>query len=269
VFDAMAAAACGFGAAGALADMMGAATAEIETAADNSLPTRFDAINRAWLACSLMIVAGHSSAFCPAALSRTWCDLRRSGVGSWDSPAAPHEVRLRTDLNVNGAILDLHYRMLVAQTGPDANDLQATASKVAGWFDTADRLCAESAQFYFALQAANDWRFSPDYRAGLSRLWAGIESILGISTEISYRASLACAALLAPAGADRLSLYKSVRGLYNRRSKAVHGDKISAEHLVEAASESSGLLTRLLSLCLDLGKVPSPEDQERALLDSR
>ncbi len=116
------------------------------------------------------------------------------------------------------------------------------------------------------MQAASDWRLSPDSRAGLARLWAGIEAILGISVEITYRTALVCAALLEPYGDKRHQVYNRVKSLYGKRSKAVHGDKISDEALAEAISGSFELLMRLLEHCVDRDGVPDQKAQEEALL---
>lgn len=266
VFDVMAAESCGFHGASALSHLIYSATAEIETSADNAIENRFDAIGRAWLASCLLFVGGCYRIECPAALSRSWSDLRRSGRGTWKDPCKSHEISLRTDLSVSGMVLDLHTKSIKAAPADYAPDLKHAGRSVIELFDVADRLCAESEQFRFALQAVVDWRYSPDARAALARIWAGIESLLGISAEISYRASLACAALLEQMGAARLDLFKKVRSLYNRRSKAVHGDAITPSQLADALMESFQLLARLIVFCVKYGRVPTQEDQETRLL---
>lgn len=267
-FDAFGAVACGFREAGALADMMYGATCEFESAADNSTTPGFDTLNRAWLASTLLSLRGHWGAFCPAAISTSWCDLSQAPRDTWDEPAAVHEIKIRTDLSLRGVLLDLHYKMLsipIQETPPtEAEVFQWTRQ----YFGAANRLCAESAQFHFGLMAASDWRFSPDLRSAVARLWAGIEALLGINVELAYRASLVCAALLEEFGPARLALFKQVKLLYGKRSKAVHGDKISDSDLLDAASQSLNLLTRLLVRCLERDGVPTTSDQEVALLGS-
>lgn len=265
VFDIFAATTCGFQTAASLADIVYHATAGVETALDNAIDGRFDALNRAWLGCTLLVGLGHNRVMCPAALSRPWGDLSAYDRGTWESPASGHP-KVRTDLRLSGTLLDLHQRMLVADTTGSSTDLPKHATRVMPVFDIADRLCAESEQFVFALRAMNDWRFSPDMRAGVARIWAGIEALLGVSAEISFRIALISAALLHPRGQARLDRYRQIRSLYNARSKAVHGDKMSSEQLAEAAAQSCRLLQQLLWMCLDLGAVPSSEQQEQALL---
>ena len=74
-------------------------------------------------------------------------------------------------------------------------------------FDTFSRIAGESAAFRLALEAAIDWRFAKDKRTAIGRLWSGIESIFGITSELVYRISLLSASLLEPRGAGRLARF--------------------------------------------------------------
>ncbi len=122
VFDAIGAAANGFQAASSLSDIVAAATCEFETAADSSPPPGFDPLNRAWLASSLLLLRGHWRVLCPAAISVPWGTLSTAEGRSWDEPAPTHLIKITTGLSIEGAMLDLHFRML-QPTLPRASSL--------------------------------------------------------------------------------------------------------------------------------------------------
>lgn len=70
--------------------------------------------------------------------------------------------------------------------------------------------------------ATYHWHSLP--RAQLALIWAGIEGLFGVDSEIIFRVSLYTAKFLAPE--DRIAqqkIFSEVKQLYNVRSKAVHG----------------------------------------------
>ena len=123
--------------------------------------------------------------------------------------------------------------------------------------------CSE--RFRFGLEAANDWRYSTDARIAISRLWAGIECLFGISSELVYRLSLMSASVLHPKGPQRRDCFHRVKKLYGIRSKAVHGDNVSDECLAKGLDDSFCLLRDLLLAFVEHGKEYSEEDYEAAI----
>lgn len=65
---------------------------------------------------------------------------------------------------------------------------------------------AAEERFRFALEAAVDWRYAKGPRAAVARIWAGVESLLGISSELVYRVSLTAASVVALRGAERVRI---------------------------------------------------------------
>lgn len=96
-------------------------------------------------------------------------------------------------------------------------------------------------------------------------LWSGIESLFSIQTELTFRISAFIAALLESPGVGRRDLYGRVKKLYGVRSKAVHGAKLTAQQLHEHVVEVRELLSRLLCLAVEQGKVFTEQQVENAL----
>jgi len=134
-------------------------------------------------------------------------------------------------------------------------------------FSDFNRLAAESESFRFALEASVDWRYSTTARAAVARLWAGIEAIFGVSTELVYRISLLSGSLLTPRGKARREKFAEVKALYGLRSKVVHGAKLSESQIQVALDGSWGLLRELLLLSIERGHALSDTDFDEALFD--
>lgn len=126
-------------------------------------------------------------------------------------------------------------------------------------------MASESDSFRFSLEAAIDWRYAKDPRAATARIWAGIESFLGFTSELSFRISLTCASLLAPRGDQRKAKYNEVKKLYIPRSKAVHGQRIKDEEMKMVMTESYVLLRSLLLLSIEKGRMLGQVDFEDAV----
>ena len=108
------------------------------------------------------------------------------------------------------------------------------AEWVSGHLEKFNSLAAEDERFRFALESAVDWRYAKDPRAGIARLWAGIESLFGISSELVHRVSLFAATVLMPRGEGCVGEFKRLKKLYGMRSKAVHGEPLHETELIDA-----------------------------------
>lgn len=101
--------------------------------------------------------------------------------------------------------------------------------------------------------ATYHWHSMP--RVQLSILWAGIESLFDIHSEISFRLSLSIAKFLEPSNsAKNIVVYKKVKNLYNYRSKAVHGAPSQPSR--ETVLATIGLLNLLIKKCITTGALP-------------
>jgi hypothetical protein len=99
------------------------------------------------------------------------------------------------------------------------------------------------------------------------QLWSGIECLFKVSSEISRTLAMYSALLLEEGDAElRYKRFKEIKKDYGVRSKVVHGTVGNGEALEEAYSRASNLLARLLSRCVELSRVPSSEEYDRAAL---
>ncbi|RYH18505.1 MAG: hypothetical protein EON54_27435 [Alcaligenaceae bacterium] len=101
--------------------------------------------------------------------------------------------------------------------------------------------------------ATYHWHTLP--RAQLALLWAGIEGLFGVDSEISFRVSLYAARFLSVDRAEQRRIFDAVRSLYGVRSKAVHGGKLKGNSR-QSVTDSVALLGQLLRTCIEKEQLP-------------
>jgi hypothetical protein len=105
------------------------------------------------------------------------------------------------------------------------------------------------------------------HRSRIMQLWSGIECLFKVNSEIARTLAMYSALLLEQADAGlRYELFKEVKKDYGTRSKVVHGNSVTNDALEDAYLRASNLLARLLSRCVELSRVPSIEELDRAAL---
>lgn len=164
-------------------------------------------------------------------------------------------------------------RVKLLEDTPQARALVASAraidSTVATWVGTHHMQLFKLrtvSRFQMALSSLTSSYTTTDLRLNVASLWAGLEALAGVSQEISFRLSALLATLLTEPGDNRVAAYRNIRRLYNVRSKAVHGADVSARALREHAIEARALLRRCLLAITELGRVPTSEELEAAML---
>lgn len=106
--------------------------------------------------------------------------------------------------------------------------------------------------------ATYHWHSVP--RAQLALLWAGIEGLFGVDSEIVFRVSLYTAKFLAPDNVEmQRKIFADVKRLYNVRSKAVHGGRLKGSPK-DSVVESIELLRQLIIACIMRNRLP-PVDE--------
>lgn len=125
-------------------------------------------------------------------------------------------------------------------------------------FDQARKMLDNPA-FQNAVHCSASYRWHSLPRARLALLWAGIEGLFGVDSELSFRISLYAARFLNPDDdVTRRDEFKRMKKLYGHRSKAVHGSNMKGKPQ-ELVAESAELLTRLISACVEQGELPDAE----------
>jgi len=111
-------------------------------------------------------------------------------------------------------------------------------------------------RFRTAVHCLATYRWHSLPRAQLALLWAGIESLFAVDTEIVFRVSLYAAKFLSPTDRDvQREIFESVRQLYKFRSQAVHGGKLKEEPR-ESVANSALLLSQLVRACVERNELP-------------
>ena len=134
-------------------------------------------------------------------------------------------------------------------------------------YEVFNRLAAESESFRLALGSAIDWRYTNDARAAIARIWSGIESIFGITSELVFRISLLSASLLEERGEARKIRFEAVKKLYSLRSKAIHGESLPEEKILSAMNDSFHILRELLLLTIEKGHVLTTKDFDNSVFE--
>lgn len=107
-----------------------------------------------------------------------------------------------------------------------------------------------------ALYCLATYRWHSMPRARLAMLWAGIEGLFKVDSEISFRVSLYVAHFLEPSDQlRRRNIFENVRKLYSLRSRAVHGGKLGYKAF-DAVDQSASLLSQLVKKCAEIGSLP-------------
>lgn len=127
------------------------------------------------------------------------------------------------------------------------------------------RTLLDNPAFRLASEAMATHQLQYSDRMMAAHLWAGIEALFDIQAELRFRLAAVIASLLAPRGGERRDMYKRIQRLYDIRSKAVHGGKLSAEQVRDHIVEVRSLLSRLLQLFVEHGRMYSQNEIELAI----
>src|SRR3546814_15002854 len=100
----------------------------------------------------------------------------------------------------------------------------------------------EDAKFRMAVESLTEHHLQKSLRMAIAHLWAGIEALLGISSELRFRISAYIAAYLEPSGPSRVETFKRVRRLSASRSEEVHGVSRTDKDMRGTVAELQDLL---------------------------
>jgi hypothetical protein len=115
--------------------------------------------------------------------------------------------------------------------------------------------------FQLAFDALGQAAFDKGERNAISTSWSGIEALLGIDQELTYRVAMYLAVLLEDDPVRRVERRAAVKKLYGMRSRAVHGAFIKPADLSRATSDSWQLLRDLIVRVLETGNALPTADQ--------
>jgi hypothetical protein len=244
-WDLLAAGSSGFKEYSILEPVAAGCSSEIQSKHETASTPGYDTLNRAWLVSALLSLRGFTRHLGLAASAYSWNTiaghhernqelrkkLEEEGIPFHQRPPLIAKVP-----EFNGSLLDFHLKLILGSTWRKDAVTSADATWITDVFETANRLSTDQ-QFHFALTACTDWRLQADSRAAIARLWSGIEAILDIDNELSFRIAIVSASLLEPRGQGRLDRFQKVRRLYDLRSKAVHGGRLRGHETDKALTE--------------------------------
>jgi hypothetical protein len=124
----------------------------------------------------------------------------------------------------------------------------------------------EEPRFRLAVEALTTHAHQSSLRLVAASLWAGIEALLDVTTELRFRIAVLVASYLEERGDARVAVFAKCKNLYDQRSLAIHGGKIEDDALRAHVLEVRVMLSRLLCRMVEEGRVPTPKDYERHLL---
>lgn len=123
-------------------------------------------------------------------------------------------------------------------------------------------------QFSSAMRYFGNAHYLFDLEHRIMLLWAGIEGLLQVEAEHNRRIALYSAILLKGDADEKAARFELVKKSYSLRSRVVHGAKPTKEKLEAGYAEATDLLADLLSRCVELGRVPSRDELDRASFNS-
>lgn len=131
-------------------------------------------------------------------------------------------------------------------------------------FDAFHGLLDEN-RFQNAVRCYGNAHYLFDDDAKIMLLWAGIEGLLDVDSELRRRIALHAAILLDGTPAEKALYFEHVKKGYDVRSRVVHGSSVKPEMLQQGYELAGDVLLTLLRKCVELGRVPSAlELDERA-----
>lgn len=128
------------------------------------------------------------------------------------------------------------------------------------YFGNAKSLLDSQPSFMTAVHSMASFRWHSLPRVQLAILWAGIEALFGVTSELVFRISLYIANFLSADIQEANLLFSKTKKLYSARSSAVHGNKTKKIDENQAVSDSAELLKRLIRKCIETNRMPVPEE---------
>jgi hypothetical protein len=125
----------------------------------------------------------------------------------------------------------------------------------------------EMPAFRLAFDSLDEAPFQSSARMSIATSWAGLEALIGIEHELSYRIPMYLAVLLSDDPESRVATRDRVKRLYGLRSRAVHGAQVKEPELISTAEKSWVLLRDVLMTLIDSDNdLPTPATLDRLLL---
>ena len=209
------------------------------------LPHWFDRLNTIWWLLALMRLKGTPLVFVPVVSNEPFASIPYLEREPYFWP------------------IEIHGKPLAPLLRQDKNINESTLNWVKDYWISGGMLMRQNSDLNLAFQAFDQCIWTGKTSLSLVSLWGALERLFSPSTsELRFRVSAAIASFLEEPGKDRLTLYRSIKKLYDARSKAAHGHGTDeAEPFVETYT----LMRRVLLKMIEGNHVPTREELEAIL----
>jgi hypothetical protein len=213
---------------------------------ENETTFGYDILNRAWLLNTLLVLRKKTNINSIALLNQSWNNLKNIE-------------------NIQANLCDYHVKMLridsLNESIIENNDIEW----IRNYFEIANSLAFKYEKFRYALEVINSWRYCIDIKSAIAIIWAAIESIVNVSSEITYRLSLSISSLLYERGDVRIKKFKEIKTLYGLRSKVVHGSNLKEAEIEKTLTGSFNLLSELIIHMIENNRMLDESDFQSAI----
>jgi hypothetical protein len=213
---------------------------------ENEATFGYDILNRAWLLNTLLVLRKKTNINSIALLNQSWNNLKNIE-------------------NIQANLCDYHVKMLridsLNESIIENNDIEW----IRNYFEIANSLAFKYEKFRYALEVINSWRYCIDIKSAIAIIWAAIESIVNVSSEITYRLSLSISSILYERGDVRIKKFKEVKTLYGLRSKVVHGSNLKEAEIEKTLTGSFNVLSELIIYMIENNRMLDEADFQSAI----
>lgn len=207
------------------------------------------------ISCQLHITADDSKELAIRAWNSLWDAVLLSAlfnceaICNFQSVVSAEVLRNADELKIT------NYHLRGLSNDPPYEVTESDAEWLERNFESARQLLKDE-RFTTAIHCLAFYKSHTHPRARLALLWAGIEGLFDVSTELIFRMSLYVSRFLEPDDVNRRrELFVGMKKLYDHRSKAVHGATLKDDPQ-SAIDESAELLRRILWRCVSEKRLP-------------
>ena len=120
------------------------------------------------------------------------------------------------------------------------------------------RKLMDNDRFRNAVHSLASFRWHPIKRAQMALIWAGIEGLFEVESEIAFKLSLNIANFLKMNKEEKKNIFLKIKKMYGFRSAAVHGNKIKNSD-IDIVKESATLLKEIILKCIEENELPNKD----------
>lgn len=221
---------------------------ELHIPVEFELDEWFDRLNTGWWLLALLRMKGSSLLTAPVISNYSF-----SKIGE-------------LDLEANFHTIEFNYKKLPIDTDIDKTFKLEDLDWVKKHWKTAGMLMRNHDNFGDSFRALDNAIHEERPSLSMVTIWGALERLFAdFKAELTYRVSLNISSYLQPASTKRIELFKSVKKLYNARSKAAHG---RPNEDYKEFKDSYNLLRDAIIKMIEENHVPTQDDLEQMIMNN-